>query len=685
MTQKRKIVIALAGNPNAGKTTIFNALTGSNQHVGNYPGVTVEKRECLTTCEDYLLHIIDLPGTYSLNAYSLEEMVTRDFIINEKPDVIIDVMDSSSIERHLYLCLQFQELGVPIVGALNMTDEAERKGIFIDDKRLGEILGIPMIKTVGTKGKGLKALLSLAIHTVVEKRQETIRINYGRETEAELLVIEKMIKGDGILSSQVNTRWLSIKLLEKDDLACKHIQGSQQEREVISQVGKSIISLEKHFKEPSDTIISEQRYAYIHGAVHETVRNGKNNKDLTSTDKIDSFLLNRWMALPIFLFIIWAVFQLTFTLSSAPMTWLESLFSWMSNGFMMFLPESLFRSLLVDGIIGGVGGMLVFIPNIVLLFLGISFLEDSGYMARAAFIMDKIMHKIGLHGQSFIPLMIGFGCSVPAIMGARTLRSDKDRITTVLIIPLMSCGAKLPIYTLLISVFFSRNSAGNILFVIYMTGILLAIGMAFLFRKILFRGESSPFVMELPPYRMPTARGILRHIWEKTLLYLKKAGTIILAASIVIWFLTNFPKPQNIEHGNSPAIEYSFAGKLGKAIEPVLEPLGFNWKIGIAFISGLAAKETVVSTLATIYKVEGDDVESLRTELKKDTTLNPLVAFCIMLFVLIYVPCLSTLAVVKQELGSYKWVFFSIFYSTGLAWIISFVVYRAGLFWGVGI
>jgi ferrous iron transport protein B len=685
MSEQKRIVVALAGNPNSGKTTIFNALTGSRQHVGNYPGVTVEKRECLTTCDDYLVHIIDLPGTYSLNAFSTEEMVTRDFIINEKPDVIIDVMDSSNLERNLYLCLQFQELGVPVIGALNMTDEAEAKGIFIDSEHLGDVLGIPMVKTVGTKGIGLDALLSLAVRTAVKQASPTpLRIRYGREVERHLENIESLLNKDEGFVSRYPIRWLAIKLLERDAEALKHLEGHSCRESILEQVQRSISWIESHFNEHSDTVISEQRYAYIHGAVKENVRREKRENALTVTDKLDAFLLNKWLSLPVFLLVVWIMFQATFALSEKPMEWLEMFFGWLGGAVGSALPESFLRSLLVEGVIGGVGGMLVFLPNIILLFLGISILEDSGYMSRAAFIMDKIMHKIGLHGQSFIPLLIGFGCSVPAILGTRTLRSDKDRITTVLIIPLMSCGARLPVYTLLISVFFSERAAGNILFLIYLIGIVLAISMAFLFRKFLFKGAVSPFVMELPPYRMPTARGILTHIGEKTMMYLKKAGTIILAASVIIWFMTSFPRPKEDVNVKS-AIEQSFAGQMGKAMAPVLDPLGFNWKIGIALITGLAAKETVVSTLGTIYKVDAEDESSLRQELKNDPSLNPLVAFCLMLFILIYIPCLATLAVIRQELGSMKWVFFSLFYSTGLAWILTFLVYRVGMFLGVGV
>ncbi|MEK6796862.1 MAG: ferrous iron transport protein B [Spirochaetota bacterium] len=682
--KKKHITIALAGNPNAGKTTIFNALTGSREHVGNYAGVTVEKKEGIIKRNDITIRIFDLPGTYSLTAYSLDEVVARDSIIDEKPDVIIDVIDSTNLERNLYLCLQFQEMSVPIVGALNMSDEAEMQGIIIDEEHLSRVLGIPMVKTVGSREKNIDALLDLAIRTARGPKAER-EVDYGREVEQELRKLSDAIKSDASFSSRYDARWTAIKLLEKDTNVLKKISGHGQPERVEAQVQKGIRWLEKHFNESADVIIAEQRYAYIRGAVRESVRSARRIPGASFTDRIDRVLLNRIAGLPIFLLIVWGMFQLTFTLGEFPMHLIESFFSWLASFAVAVLPDTMFRSLLVDGVIGGVGGILTFLPNILLLFLCISFLEDTGYMARAAFLMDRVMHRVGLHGQSFIPLLTGFGCSVPAILAARTLRNEKDRITTILIIPLMSCGAKLPVYTLLIGAFFAPSVSGNVLFSIYLIGVLLAVIMAILFRGILFRGESSPFVMELPPYRLPTVRAVLTHIGERAWIYIRKAGTLILAASVLIWFLTSFPKPDASAKGPPvSAVEASFAGRIGKFIEPAIHPLGFDWKTGIALITGFVAKETIVSTMGTIYKVEGDETASLRKALAADKHFNPLIAFCLMIFVLIYVPCLTTLAVVKQELGSYKWVAFFIAYTTMLAWVVTFLIYAAGRFLGLG-
>lgn len=678
----RHITIALAGNPNAGKTTIFNALTGSREHVGNYAGVTVEKKEGVIERGGVTIRIFDLPGTYSLTAYSLDEVVARDSIIDEKPDVIIDVIDSTNLERNLYLCLQFCEMHVPVVGALNMSDEAEKQGIVIDEKHLSRVLGIPLVKTIGSRAKNLDELLAAAVKSA-QGAEAPHEVNYGREVEGELRKITDTIARDASFAERFDARWMAIKLLENDENAVQKLSAHAQKGAVTERVAKSVRWLEKHYNESSDVIIAEQRYAYIRGAVREAVRAAK-QAGASVTDRIDRVLLNRVAGLPIFLLIVWGMFQLTFTLGEFPMQLIENLFSWLASLGIAFIPAGLFRSLIVDGVIGGVGGILTFLPNILLLYLCISFLEDTGYMARAAFIMDKVMHRIGLHGQSFIPLLTGFGCSVPAILAARTLRNDKDRITTILIIPLMSCGAKLPVYTLLIGAFFAPSVSANVLFSIYLIGVLLAVIMAVLFRRIFFRGESSPFVMELPPYRLPTVRAVLTHIGERAWMYLKKAGTLILAASILIWFLTSFPKPGNAEAGISP-IEASFAGRIGKFIEPAIHPLGFDWKTGIALITGFVAKETIVSTMGTIYKVEGDESTSLRKALRADTHFSPLIAFCLMLFVLIYVPCLTTLAVVKQELGSYKWVVFFIAYTTALAWGVTFLAYQAGRFLGLGV
>ncbi len=716
--KSKKIRIAIAGNPNAGKTTIFNALTGSNQHVGNYSGVTVEIKEGKLSYKNYSIYIYDLPGTYSLSAYSLDEVVARDFIIDKKPDLVVDVVDATNLERNLNLSMQIEELDVPMVIALNMWDEVEDKNINIKTKLLSDLIGIPMVKTVGRRNEGLTDLLDAIIATVEKERDKTIkkekiRVNYGEELETEIKKLENIINTDTIFSDRYNARWVAVKLLERDSKVETIIKDHTDYERLSKQLELSRIWIKGHFAERSDEVISEQRYAYIHGAIEECVTVKKEDNKIGTTEAIDKILLHNKLALPIFFVIVWAIFQLTFTIGGLFMEWMEALFGFLSDIAMHYMPENIIRDIVVDAVIGGVGGMLVFVPNIVILFVLISILEDSGYMARAAFLMDKIMHKIGLHGRSFIPLMSGFGCAVPAIMGTRVLRSEKDRIVTSLVIPFMSCGARLPVYTLLIGAFFSKAAAGNILFSIYLIGIVVAVGIAFLLRKSIFKGESTPFVMELPPYRFPTIKGVLTHMWQKTLIYLKKAGTILLAASILMWFLTNFPKSnksdeyygelasnmemqiQNDNPDSSPEdiellvetkvneergfddLEASAAAIAGKAIEPALKPLGFDWKMGIALISGLAAKEAVVSTLGTIYK-QTDTEDSLREALQKDPHLNPFIAYCFMIFVLLYLPCIATLAVIKQELGSFKWVAFSFTLYMVVAYVVTFLVYNIG-------
>ncbi|MBI4977654.1 MAG: ferrous iron transport protein B [Spirochaetes bacterium] len=680
------ITIAIAGNPNAGKTSIFNAITGSNQHVGNYAGVTVEKKEGSAVHKGYTLRILDLPGTYSLTAYSLDEIVARDFIMDEKPDIVINVIDANNLERNLNLSMQLQELNIPMVAALNMSDEAEARGTIINEKKLSAVLGIPMVKTVGNKGSNLDALLDAAVELALNPVSHQRQVEYGREVEGELKKLTDLLKRDDEFVRRYDARWIAVKLLERDAEVNEKIVSHTAVDAIKQQTEKSVRWIERHFGQAADTVVAEQRYAYIHGAVRESVIAG-DSKSIPSTDVIDAVLLHRVLGLPIFFLIIWGIFQLTFILGEWPMKFIEWLFSQLGHAVTASVPPSILRDLIVEGVIGGVGGMLTFVPNILILFFCISFLEDTGYMARAAFLMDNVMHRIGLHGQSFIPLITGFGCSVPAIMSARTLRNDKDRITTVLIIPLMSCGARLPVYALLIGAFFPASLGGNILFLIYLIGILLAILMALFFRKVLFRGASSPFVMELPPYRMPTANAMARHMGEKAWMYLKKAGTIILASSIVIWFLTTFPREHHAPIGGvheTRALEMSYAGQIGKLISPVLTPLGFDWKAGIALITGFAAKEMLVSSMGTIYKVKGNPDESLREALRADPSFTPLKAFTLMLFVLIYIPCLATLAVVKQELGSFKWVLLLVGYTSALAWIVSFVVFQVGRFFGAG-
>ncbi len=761
MRAARKLTVAIAGNPNAGKTTIFNMLTGAHQKTGNYPGVTVEKKEGRRDHAGYSLRFIDLPGTYSLTAYSLDEIVARDFLINEKPDVVLDVVDSANLERNLFLCLQFQELGVPVVGALNMSDEARTAGVMIDEKRLSEVLRIPFVKTVGSTGKGVTELLDLIIRESQRTAAPEVTPGYGEEIEGEVRKIVALLRRDKEVTARYPVHWLAVKLIEKDAEANRIIKGSALADDIRARTEKSIAWLEKHFGLDTEIAVSEQRYGYIHGAVSEAVRRKKvSRKNLT--EAIDKVLINRFLGLPIFLAVLWGMFQLTFTVGQYPLGWLESLFSWLANLATAAVPEGIVRSFLVDGLIHGVGGVLSFVPLIIILFLLISFLEDTGYMSRAAFVMDRFLHIFGLHGQSFMPLMIGFGCSVPAILAARTLKNPKDRIATVLVTPFMSCGAKLPVYILLAGAFFSR-SAGVVVLSIYIIGVFMALVSAAVLKKTILKGKAAPFVMELPPYRLPTLRGVLWHVWDKTWAYVKKAGTVILAASALVWLITTFPRPvidqtalaaqadaftagldrdrirertQHLLDGGldqaavpdaatrellsdyktriasgratlddavearvslsasryketlerSMALEASIAGRIGRFIEPVFRPLGFSWKVGVAALTGFAAKELIVSTLGILYGVEEDESgedTSLRQALTADPAFNPLSAFGLMLFTLLLAPCFAALNTIRSELG-WKWLGFAVAYMTIAAWIIAFLVHQIGTLAGLG-
>jgi ferrous iron transport protein B len=684
------IKLALAGNPNTGKTTLFNAITGARQKVGNYPGVTVEKREGVRVYKGYDIYVYDLPGIYSLTAYSMDEVVARDFIINEKPDIVVDVLDATNIERNLYLCVQFQELNVPIVGALNLMDEAKERGIAIDEEHLSRIMRMPFLKTIGTSGIGLEALLDKVIDVVEKKEPLPYAVSYGHEIEEDVQALAAIIAKDPSFQEKYPPRWCAVKLLEKDARADEVLGPHAFAAEIRTIALKQISRIEAHFGRDSSVVVAEQRYGYIHGAVAESVVRRPINKE-TVTEVMDNVLMDRVFGFPIFLFILWAVFQLTFKLGEYPMRWLELLFAAMGGWISALIPLGMLNSLLVDGVIAGVGGVLSFVPLIVLLFMFISILEDSGYMARAAFIMDKFLHIFGLHGQSFLPMIIGFGCSVPAVMSARTLKSARDRIITVMVTPFMSCGAKLPVYVLLAGAFFPQR-AGDMVLVIYIIGVVLALFSSWLFRATVLRGPSTPFVMELPPYRMPTFNGILWHVQEKTLRYLKKAGLVLLPASILIWAVTSFPKSGEMGDTHFSAekcvspISCSYAGQAGKAIEPLIAPLGFDWKIGVASITGFAAKEIVVSTLGVLYKVGGEKEAdaSLRQALKNDPVFNPLVAFVLMLFMLIVVPCFASLAAMNAEIG-WRWVLFAICYWLLLAWMLCFTVYQSGKFLGWGI
>ena len=714
-SDKKQIKIALCGNPNSGKTCIFNELTGSKQHVGNWPGVTVERKEGAIEYGDYKIDVVDLPGTYSLSAYSIEEIVAKDFIVKEKPDVIVNVVDSTNLERNLYLTTQLIELGAKVVIALNMSDEADHKGIFIDKKKMGELLGMPIVSTVGCRGKGLKELIEEVI-AVTESREPLTRhlhINYGEEVENELKKIQGELRQDHVLAESYSTRWLSVKLLEHDKQIQKEIENTSSNKNgIIDQLEISHAHIENILNEESEIIFADRRYGFIKGLLGEVYTHRTFDR-ISFSDKIDKVLTNKFLGIPILFGFLWLMFQSTFTLGAYPMDWIDAGVGAIGTFASSILPAGLIKDLIVDGIISGMGGVLVFLPNILILFFFISLFEDTGYMARAAFIMDRVMHTVGLHGKSFIPMIMGFGCNAPAIMATRTLENKSDRMITILINPLISCSARLPVYILLAGAFFGKN-AGNVIFGIYLLGIVLSILVGQLFRKTLFKGESAPFVMELPPYRMPLFKSVILHMWEKASIFLKKVAGVILVASIIIWFLSAFPR--NIEYSQNydasiaeaeqqfdqtdaarqtalletqkeqERMSKSYAGRIGHFIEPAIKPLGFNWKGGIALITGIAAKEIVVSTFGVLYQAgqeEGADSESLQDALKKDMT--PLSALGFMLFTLIYIPCIGTVGIMYRELGSLKWTLFAVGYSITLAWVVSFVVYQGGILLGLGV
>ena len=699
------LTVALAGNPNSGKTTIFNNITGARQHVGNYAGVTVERREGHRRFAEKDLLVIDLPGTYSLTANSLDEVVARNVIIDEKPDLIVNILDASNLERNLYLAVQLLELERPLVLGLNMTDMAEQAGIKLNLAALKRRFGIPAVQLVGNRNQGTEDLLLAVVEAAQNTDFKPFLLDYGQVVEAAIAEVMQAI--GNLTTVKYPMRWLAIKLLENDrevQQSVSKVEGGVEVLRIAEQArNRAILNV----GEELEYFMSACRYRFV-GEVYGEFAEVTRQQQETVSDRIDKVLTHRWLGLPIFFGIMWLLFNLVFTLGEIPQGWIEDGIKGLSDWLSATLAEGELRSLLVDGIIGGVGSVIVFLPSILLLFLGIALLEDTGYMARAAFVMDRIMRAVGLHGKSFIPLLLGFGCSVPAVMGTRTLENRSDRMVTILISPLMSCSARLPVYTLLIAAFFSETMAGTVLFAIYFLGILLAVTMALVFRKWLFPGETEPFLMEMPPYHVPTVRSLLIHMWERSVLYLKKAGTLILAASILIWFVTNYPVDvkyskdyeglkaqallQQDEATAKSMIEQwdkeqageklarSYAGRFGHWIEPVIKPLGFDWKMGVGLVSAVAAKEVLVSTLGTIYSVgeASEDSQSLQAALQADPSFSPLVAFSLMVFTLLYSPCLAVLAVIRRETNSWQWPAFSFVYTTMLAWVMAFLVYQGG-------
>ena len=784
MAENGQIRIALAGNPNCGKTTMFNNITGAKQHVGNYAGVTVEKKEGHTKFDGHELLFIDLPGTYSLTARSLDELVARNVIVNDNPDVIVNVLDASNLERNLYLAAQLLELEKPMVIALNMADVAEEMGIKYDLKKMAEMTGATIVSTVGRTNIGTKDLLEATISVAASQKAPGVTINYGDLLEGKISELVEELKQAGTVTYPL--RWIAIKLLEKDADVIGKVMRFDNTEAVIQKAE----AIREEIKDQVDLDVVFQEYRHRFAVeVYNTCLTQAPTQLETRSDRYDKILTHRILGLPIFMVVMWLLFNFVNTVGAIPQGWIEDGFTALQAWVVTVIPEGQLQSLISDGIIAGVGAVLSFVPLILLLFLGISFLEDTGYMARAAFVIDRVMRACGLHGKSFIPLLLGFGCSVPSVMGARILDNYKDRMVTILITPFMSCSARLPVYTLFAAAFFPPEWAGTVVFGVYALGIVFGIVFAKIFRKYLFAGEAEPFVMELPPYHLPTLKATLTHMFERGIMYLKKAGTFILAASILVWFITTYPmdveyskdydalhdqvaqtyemkdaetlahfgittdeqKDQvneivdnmkstvqdataqaeaaqeaapeieveddseapelfndikdenkdlfpaawamyknsaNLDAENdkldkeqaSEKLEQSYAASFGKAINPVLEPLGFDWKMGVSLVAGLAAKEVVVSTLGTIYAVGGDTdhPQALTDYLQNDPHFTPLIALTLMLFILIYPPCIAALAVIKRETGSWKWMLFMFFYENAFAWIACFIFYNIG-------
>lgn len=708
MNENKEILVALAGNPNSGKTSLFNKLVGANQKVGNWSGVTVEKYEGFREYKGYKIKVIDLPGTYSLTTYSPEEIVARNFIIEEKPDVVINVVDTTNLARNFYLTTQLIDTRANLLVALNMYDEVEAQKTEIDINQLEKLFGTHLIPTSSVNGKGIDSVLEHIVDLFTGKIEvKRNKLNFSQDLEEYIEQLTEVLKTDKQLSGKYDPRWLSIKLLVNDKDVYRLVRDNPVWIKVNAILTEAIEKFKNEFDSDPEMMLKEERHSLIRGAIKETVRFKPKSKK-SPTEIIDSILINRITGLPIFAFFMWLIFQLTFTLGEKPMEWIEASFEWLGTVSRQLIPAGMAQSIIIDGVIAGVGGVLVYLPNIMILFLALAFLESTGYMARAAFVIDKVMHKFGLHGKSFIPMLTGFGCSVPAFMATRTLKNESDRITTMLVIPFMSCGAKFPVYVLIAGTFFSQSMAGNMLFIIYLFGVLIALISAKLLKKTFFNDESEPFVMELPPYRMPSAKTLFFQMWHKAAMYLRKAGTIILFAAILIWVISNFPKSEDVEiyykdqrtelrmsEDFSPSekeeilsrmksmeaseqIEYSIAGRFGKLIAPVVKPLGFDWRLGIALVTGIAAKEIVVSTMGTLYALGDTDEGSvmLREKLLSNPNYNRAVALSFMVFVLLYIPCFAASIVFHREAGKWKWTLVYIFYTMGVAWVMSFITYN---------
>lgn len=731
--KKRRIInVALVGNPNCGKTSLFNIASGAHERVGNYSGVTVDAKEGKASFEGYEFHLVDLPGTYSLSAYSPEELYVRKQIIEQTPDIVINVLDSSNLERNLYLTTQLVDMNLRVVCALNMYDEFEDRGDKLDYKKLAQLFGVPMIPTVFKSGKGIDLLFHIIInmyegvdfidkdgninpevaadiqnwHDSYGKKHDAdhsedfangsrpvnsvyrhIHLNHGSLIESSIDKIKDELAVDEIIRHKYSLRYLAIKLLERDSEAESIINGLPNASKILQLRDTEANKIKKETKEDSETAIMDAKYGFIHGALQEAGYMQGEEKDTYQVTKVlDKIITNKFIGFPLFFLILYVMFEVTFTLGAYPMDWIDAGIGMLGEWLSTTMPDGPLKAMIIDGIIGGVGSVIIFLPQILILYAFISFMEDTGYMARAAFIMDKVMHKMGLHGKSFIPLIMGFGCNVPAITATRTIESHRSRLITMLVLPLMSCSARLPVYIMIIGTFFAVKYQSLIMISLYAIGILLSVIMSRIFSRWLIKGEDTPFVMELPPYRFPTAKATLRHTWEKGKQYLKKMGGIILVASIIVWALGYFPHNEQLSEQEQQ--EQSYIGQLGKAIEPVFEAQGFDWKLDVGLIAGVGAKEIVASTLGVLYS--GDD--SVADDTAEDNSakyadlynkmsadgITPLIAFCYLLFVLIYFPCIAVIAAIKNESGSWKWAIFGGAYTTALAWIISALVYQIG-------
>ena len=706
--RSKTISVALVGNPNCGKTSLFNFASGAHERVGNYSGVTVDAKVGRAEYEGYEFHLVDLPGTYSLSAYSPEELYVRKQLVEETPDIVINVIDASNLERNLYLTTQLIDMHVRMVCALNMYDETEERGDHIDYEKLSELFGTPMVPTVFTSGRGVKELFHQVIAVYEGKEDESlqfrhIHINHGHEIEHGIKDIQEHLKSYPDLRQKYSTRYLAIKLLESDKDVERLVQPLGDSAEIFQHRDTAAQRVKEETHNDCETAIMDAKYGFIHGALEESGYTTGDKKDTyQTTHLIDKILTNKYLGFPIFFLILLLMFTATFVIGQYPMDWIDAGVAWLGDFISQSMPEGPVKAMLVDGVIGGVGAVIVFLPQILILYFFISYMEDSGYMARAAFIMDRLMHKMGLHGKSFIPLIMGFGCNVPAVMSTRTIESQRSRLITMLILPLMSCSARLPIYVMITGSFFALKYRSLAMLSLYVIGVLMAIVMSRLFSAFVVKGEDTPFVMELPPYRFPTWKAIGRHTWEKGKQYLKKMGGIILVASIIVWALGYFPHTDDPSVSNQQQQEQSYIGRVGRAVEPVFRPMGFNWKLDVGLLAGVGAKEIVASTMGVLYSnddsfkddnnfsSESGKYVKLHEQITQDVAqlhgisyekaqpIATLTAFCFLLFVLLYFPCIATIAAIKGETGSWGWALFAAGYTTALAWVVSTVVFQIG-------